>query len=52
MKQITKYIKDNYQENLTLEGAAEHFGITPQYFSSFFKRTLEPHFPIITLIFD
>lgn len=40
LKEITSYIGDHYQENLSLEDVANKAGVTPQYFSSFFKKNI------------
>lgn len=37
-KVILNYLKAHYQEGLTQENVAKHFGFTPQYFSYYFKR--------------
>jgi AraC-like DNA-binding protein len=35
---ITGFIKENYQQKLTVEMIANKFGYTPEYFSNFFKK--------------
>lgn len=35
--QIENYIKTNYQNNISLEEVSDYFGLTPQYFSKYFK---------------
>ena len=36
--QIENYIKTNYQNNISLEEVSDYFGLTPQYFSKYFKE--------------
>jgi xylan 1,4-beta-xylosidase len=40
LKEITQYINDHYNENLSLEDVSDKAGVTPQYFSSFFKKNV------------
>ncbi len=40
LKEITQYINEHYNENLSLEDVADKAGVTPQYFSSFFKKNV------------
>ena len=37
--QIENYIRMNYQNNISLEEVSDYFGLTPQYFSKYFKET-------------
>lgn len=38
LSKITNYIKSNYQEEITLESVAAHFGFSPTYLSRIFQR--------------
>ena len=38
LSQITSYIKEHYESELTLESVAEIFGYTPAYLSRMFQR--------------
>ncbi len=40
IKQVTKYIKENCQKDLSLNEVADHFAFTPQYFSYLFKKNM------------
>lgn len=42
--EFTDYIEQHYQENLTLNDAAEYFKYSPSYFSRLFKETLGVNF--------
>lgn len=44
IKDIINYIDLNYQNNLSLNELSEHFGYTPQYFSSFFNSNMNKNF--------
>lgn len=35
---ITKYVKDNYKESISLETISSKAGLNPEYFSRFFKK--------------
>ncbi|BFK28962.1 helix-turn-helix domain-containing protein [Blautia producta] len=37
----TQYIKKHYNENLSINGLAELYNMSPNYFSSVFKRELD-----------
>ncbi len=47
LKEIVAYLSEHFAEPLTLPGVAARFGLSPQYFSSFFRenfgRTLVQH---------
>lgn len=47
LKSILGYLKDHFSEQLRLADVASHFGLSPQYFSGFFRenfgRTLTQH---------
>ena len=38
LSSITHYIKENYQEEISLESVANHFGFTPAYLSRMFQK--------------
>ena len=40
LKEITQFINEHYSENLSLETVSDKAGVTPQYFSSFFKKNV------------
>lgn len=42
--QIENYIRMNYQNNISLVDVSEYFGLTPQYFSKYFKETFKVSF--------
>lgn len=41
---ILVYIHSNYTSDLSLQGIADTFGFTPQYFSKYFKKTFKVNF--------
>lgn len=42
--EVSSWIENSYKEMITLESAAEHFHLTPQYFSSWFAETFGTSF--------
>ena len=40
---VSEYIREHYNENLTFVNLAEHFGYSPNYFSSLFNRLAGEH---------
>ena len=38
LSKITSYMKNNYDQDITLESVAEEFGFSPTYLSRMFKR--------------
>ena len=44
IREILAYIDRHYMDELTLESIAEQFGITPNYFSEFFKKYVNTTF--------
>lgn len=40
VQEILDYIDQHYKENISLERIAEHFGLTREYFSRLFRRSL------------
>ena len=41
LSQITRYMKENYKEDLRLEAVADRFGFSPTYLSRIFKKYAE-----------
>lgn len=44
IKDIINYIEFKYKDNLSLTELSQHFGYTPQYFSSFFNANMNQNF--------
>lgn len=44
IRKILAYIDEHYKEELTLDAIAEKFGITPNYFSEYFKKHVNTTF--------
>lgn len=44
LSEILKYVSEHYAECLTLNEVSAHFGLTPPYFSSFFKKSTGSNF--------
>ena len=40
MKQIIKYIENNYMEKITIETMAQELGLSQSHFMKFFKNTM------------
>ncbi|SCZ80343.1 helix-turn-helix domain-containing protein [Pseudobutyrivibrio xylanivorans] len=43
-EQVKLWLENSYREPITLEEAAEHFNLTPQYFSRWFAETFDTSF--------
>ena len=43
-EEVSSWIENSYRQVITLEGAAEHFHLTPQYFSRWFAEEFESTF--------
>lgn len=43
-RRAIEYMKDHYQEKLTLESVAENVGLTPTYFAAYFKKKTNKSF--------
>lgn len=41
---ITRYIEKNYQNDISLRDVAQHHGLTPNYFASFFQKYMTKTF--------
>jgi AraC-like DNA-binding protein len=41
---LINYILKNYNQNISLDSAAQHFGYSKEYFSKFFKQTVGKNF--------
>lgn len=41
---LLNYLYNNYSEDISLESTAEYFGMTPQYFSKYFKKVCGENF--------
>ncbi|ABR49661.1 response regulator receiver protein [Alkaliphilus metalliredigens QYMF] len=46
IKGAKEYIEDNYSEKIQLKDVANHVGLSPTYFSKFFKRKTQMNFSI------
>lgn len=44
MRKVKEYIDDHYKRGITLEEMAEHIGLSPNYFSTIFKRVFGTNF--------
>ncbi len=44
IRDILRYIQDNYQNKMTLEDISRHIGLHPQYFSTFFYKHFHEKF--------
>lgn len=44
LQEIVGYIEENYKNNISLLQISSHFGYTPQYFSTFFKKYMNQNF--------
>ena len=42
--ELINYILENYNQNITLDSTAQHFGYSKEYFSKFFKQTVGKNF--------
>ncbi|AST57927.1 response regulator containing CheY-like receiver domain and AraC-type DNA-binding domain [Thermoanaerobacterium thermosaccharolyticum] len=44
IKEVIRYIDENYNKNITLEDVAKYIHLSPQYFSRYFKKTMNMNF--------